>query len=128
MQGEGASTLVPNSFLGIDSHSSQSASIHTPPWSASSIMSCGSDCTSYWKAPHVLTSEAFPLSLFLSLKMRPRFSSSSFPTSFLDLRVMMSSGFILQICTTMPLSLRWRFGVINGQVSLAWSITIHMQK
>ena len=54
------------------------------------------------------------------LKMRSRSSSSSFANSSLDLTVATSCGLILQICLIMTLSLRCRFVLVNGQVSLAW--------
>ena len=43
----------------------------------------------------------------------------------------MSCGLTLQICLIIALSFhcrRWRFGFVNGQVSLAWSITLHTQQ
>ena len=58
-------------------------------------------------------------SLF-SLKMRSR--SSSFASSSLDLTMTTSSVLILQICLIMALSLRCRFILVSGQVSLAWRI------
>ena len=58
----------------------------------------------------------------LSLKMRSRFSSSSFASNSLDLTLATSSGLILQICLIMALSLRCkrcRFFLVSGQVWLA---------
>ena len=67
----------------------------------------------------------------LSLKMRSRSSSSSFSSSLLYLTVATSSGLILQTCLIMALSLHCkpcRFILVNGQVSLAWSMVLHMQE
>ena len=61
-------------------------------------------------------------------------SSSSMPccaNSSLDLVVTMSCGLTLQICLIIALSFccrRWRFGFVNGQVSLAWSIALSTQE
>ena len=51
-------------------------------------------------------------------------------SSSLDL-VVTSGGLTLQICLIIALSFRcrlWRFGFVNGQVSLAWSIALCTQK
>ena len=61
-------------------------------------------------------------------------SRSSMPSgtySSLDLVVTMSCGLTLQICLIIALSFRcrcWRFGFVNGQVSLAWSIALRTQE
>ena len=61
-------------------------------------------------------------------------SQSSMPSRTsrsLDLVVTMSSGLTLQICLIIALSFccrRWRFGFVNGQVSLAWSIALRTQE
>ena len=62
----------------------------------------------------------------LSCRMRSR---SSMPSSSLDL--MMSCGLTLQICLIIALSFccrHWRFGFVNGQVSLAWCIAHRTQE
>ena len=67
----------------------------------------------------------------LSLKMRSRSSSSSFASNSLDLTVATASGLILQICLIMALSLhckRYRFVLVSGQVSLAWSMALRTQE
>ena len=49
----------------------------------------------------------------------------------LDLVVTMSCGLTLQICLNIALSFRcrrWRFGFVNGQVLLAWSIALRTQE
>ena len=49
----------------------------------------------------------------------------------LDLVVTMSCGLTLQICLIIALSFRcrrWRFGFVNGQVSLAWSTALRTQE
>ena len=59
----------------------------------------------------------------LSFRMRSRSSMQSQASSSLDLVVTMSCGLTLQICLIIALSFRcrrWRFGFVNGQVSLAW--------
>ena len=64
----------------------------------------------------------------LSFRMRSR---ASMPSSSLDLVVTMSRGLTLQICLIIALSFRcrrWRFGFVNSQVSLAWSIALHTQE
>ena len=53
--------------------------------------------------------------------MRSRPSSSIFASNSLDLTLATSSGLILQICLIMALSLRCRFVLVSGQVSLALS-------
>ena len=63
----------------------------------------------------------------LSLKMRSRSSSCN----SLVLTVATSSGLILQICLIMALSLRckrYRFVLVSGQVSLAWSMALRTQE
>ena len=45
--------------------------------------------------------------------------------------VTMSCGLTLQICLIIALSFRcrcWRFGFVNGQISLAWSIALRTQE
>ena len=67
----------------------------------------------------------------LSLRMRSRSSNSNFASSSLDLTVATSSALILQICLIMALSLRCkccRFILVNGQVSLEWSMVLCMQE
>ena len=64
---------------------------------------------------------------FLSFRMRSRSSIPNHTSSSLDLVVTMSCGLTLQICLIIALSFRcrrWRFGFVNGQVSLAWSIAL----
>ena len=64
----------------------------------------------------------------LFFRMRSRSSMPSRASSSLDLVVTMSCGLTLQICLIIALSFRcrrWRFGFVNGQVSLAWSIALH---
>ena len=61
----------------------------------------------------------------LNAKMPSRTSSS------LDNVVTMSCGLTLQSCQIITLSFRcrcWRFGFVNGQVSLAWSIALRIQE
>ena len=65
-----------------------------------------------------------------SFRMRSRSAMPSWASSSLDLMVTMSCGMTLQICLIIALSFhcrRWRFGFINGQVSLAWSIVLCKQ-
>ena len=67
----------------------------------------------------------------LSFRMRSRSSMPSHTSSSLDLVVTMSCGLTLQICLIIALSFRcrrWRFGFVNGQVSLAWSIVLRTQE
>ena len=67
----------------------------------------------------------------LSFRMRSRSSMQSCASSSLDLVVTMSFSLTLQICLINALSFpcrHWRFGFVNGQVSLAWSIGIRMQE
>ena len=67
----------------------------------------------------------------LSFRMRSRSSMPSRTSSSLDLVVTVSCSLTLQICLIIALSFRCRlcrFGFVNGQVSLAWSITLHTQK
>ena len=70
----------------------------------------------------------------MSIPVEPSFlqneSRSSMPSS-LDLMVTMSCSLTLQICLIIALSFRcrhWRFGFVNGQVSLAWSIALHTKE
>ena len=66
-----------------------------------------------------------------SFRMRSRSSMPSRTSSSLDLVVTMSCCLTLQICLTIALSFRcrhWRFGFVNGQVSLAWSIALRTQE
>ena len=63
--------------------------------------------------------------------MRSRSSMPSRTSSSLDLVVTMIFGLTLQICLIIALSFRcrrWRFGFVNGQVSLAWSIALRTQE
>ena len=67
----------------------------------------------------------------LSFRMRSRSSMPSRTSRSLDLVVTMSCGLTLQICLIIALSFRcrrWRFGFVNGQVSLAWSIVLCTQE
>ena len=67
----------------------------------------------------------------LSFRMRSRFSMPSCTSSSLDLVVAMSCGLTWQICLVIALSFccrHWRFGFVNGQVSLAWSIALRTQE
>ena len=69
----------------------------------------------------------------LSFRMRSRSSMPSHTStcSSLDLVVTMSCGLTLQICLIIALLFRcrcWRFGFVNGQVSLAWSIAHRTQE
>ena len=67
----------------------------------------------------------------LSFRMRSRSSMPSPTSSSLDLVVTMSCGLTLQICLIIALSFhcrRWRFGFVNGHVSLAWSIAHRTQE
>ena len=67
----------------------------------------------------------------LSFRMRSRSSMPSCTSSSLDLVVTMSCGLTLQICLIIALSFRcrhWRFGFVNGQVSLVWSIALRTQE
>ena len=67
----------------------------------------------------------------LSFRMRSRSSMPSRTSRSLDLVVTMSCGLTLQICLIIALSFRcrrWRFGFVNGQVSLAWSIALRTQE
>ena len=64
----------------------------------------------------------------LSFRMRSRSSMPSRTSSSLDLVVTMSCGLI---CLIITLSFRcrcWRFGFVNGQVWLAWSIALRTQE
>ena len=67
----------------------------------------------------------------LSFRMRSRSSMPSRKSSSLDLVVTMSCDLTLQICLIIALSFRcrrWRFGFVNGQVLLAWSIALRTQE
>ena len=67
----------------------------------------------------------------LSFRMRSRSLMPSPTSSSLDLVVTMYCGLTLQICLIIALSFHcrcWRFGFVNGQVSLAWSIAFHTQE
>ena len=67
----------------------------------------------------------------LSFRMRSRFSMPSRASSSLDLMVTMSCVLMLQICLIIALSFRcrcWRFGFVNGIVSLTWSIALRTQE
>ena len=67
----------------------------------------------------------------LSFRMRSRSSMPSHTSSSLDLVVTMSCGLTWQICLVIALSFRcrcWRFGFVNGQLSLAWSIALCTQE
>ena len=63
-------------------------------------------------------------SLF-SFRMRSRSSMPSHPNSSLDLLVTLSCGLIIALSF---LCRRWRFGFVNGQVSLAWRFGLHTQE
>ena len=68
-------------------------------------------------------------SLF-SFRMRSRYSIQTCTSNSLDLVVTISCGLTLQICLIIALSIRcthWRFGFVNGQVLLAWSIVLYTQ-
>ena len=61
----------------------------------------------------------------LSFRMKSRSSIPSCASSSLDLVVTISCGLILQVSLIIALSFHcrcWRFGFVNGQVSLTWSI------
>ena len=67
----------------------------------------------------------------LSFRMRSRSSMPSRTSSSLDLVVTMYCGLILQVCLIIALSFRcrrWRFGFVNGKVSLTWSIALRRQE
>ena len=67
----------------------------------------------------------------LSFRMRSRSSMPSHTSSSLDLVMTMSCSLTLQICLIIALSFScrcWRFGFVNGQVSLAWSIALRTQE
>ena len=73
---------------------------------------------------------SIPSESFL-LQNEVRSSMPSPTSSSLDLVVTMSWGLTLQICLIIALSFRcrcWRFGFVNGQVSLAWSIALVTQE
>ena len=89
--------------------------------------------TCMWKAvltaPLELSTCPYHRSL-LSFRMRSRSSMPSYASSSLDLVVTMSWGLTLQICLIIALIFlcrRWRFGFVNDQVSLAWSIALCTQ-
>ena len=60
----------------------------------------------------------------LFFRMRSRSSMPSHASSSLELVVTVSWGLTLQTCLIIG---RWRFGFVNGQVSLAWSIAFRTQ-
>ena len=67
----------------------------------------------------------------LPFRIRSRSSMPSCASSSLDLEVTMSCGLTLQICLIIALTFhcrRWRFGFVNNQVSLAWSIALRTQE
>ena len=67
----------------------------------------------------------------LSFRMRSRSWMPSRASSSLDQMVTMFCGLTLQICLIIALSFhcrRWRFGFVNGQASLAWSIALPTQE
>ena len=67
----------------------------------------------------------------LSFSMRSRSSMPSRASSSVDLMVAVSCGLTLQICLIIALSFRcrcWRQGLVTGQVSQAWSITLRTHK
>ena len=67
----------------------------------------------------------------LSFRMRSRSSMPSCTSSSVDLVVILSCGLTLQICLIIALSFccrRWRFGFVNGQVLLEWSIALRTQE
>ena len=67
----------------------------------------------------------------LSFRMRSKSSMPGRANSSLDLVVTMSCCLTLQICLIIALSFccrHWRFGFVNGVVSLAWSIVLRTQE
>ena len=62
----------------------------------------------------------------LSFRIWSRSSMPSRTSSSLDLVVTMSCGLTMQMSDHCPVFCcrRWRFGFVNGQVSLAWSIAL----
>ena len=63
-----------------------------------------------------------------SFRMRYRSSMQTRTSNSLDLVVTMSCGLTLQICLIIALSIccrHWRFGFVNGQVLLEWSIPLY---
>ena len=77
------------------------------------------------------TSGAFHQQSLLSFRMRSRSSMPSCASSSLDLVVTMSCSLTLQFCLIIALSFHcrhWRFGFVNGQVSLVWSIELRTQE
>ena len=67
----------------------------------------------------------------LSFRIRSRSSTPSCASSSLDLMATMSCSLTLLICLIIALSFRckrWRFGVFNGHVTLAWSIALRTQE
>ena len=65
-----------------------------------------------------------------SSRMRYRSSMQTRISNSLDLVVTMSCSLTLQICLIIALSIRcrhWRFGFVNSQVLLAWSIALYTQ-
>ena len=80
----------------------------------------------HWSVSHVHT-----IGVFSPSEWGPDPQCQNATSSSLDLVVTMSCSLILQICLTIALSFRcrrWRFGFVNGQVSLAWSITLGTQE
>ena len=66
-----------------------------------------------------------------SSRMRYRSSMQTHTSNSLDLVVTMSCGLTLQICLIFAPSIRcrhWRFGFVNGQILLAWSIALCTQE
>ena len=79
---------------------------------------------------HTIPAEPYQRSL-LSFRMRSRSSMPSRARSSLDLVVTKSCDPTLQICLIIALSIYcrcWRIGFVNGQVSLAWSISLRTQE
>ena len=67
----------------------------------------------------------------LSFRMRSRSSMASGASLSVDLMLAVSCGLTLQISLIIALSFqcrRWRLGFVNGQVSLAWNITLCTQE
>ena len=71
------------------------------------------------------------IGVFSLFRMRSRSSMPSCTSRSLDLVVTMYCGLTSQICLIIALSFRcrrWRFGFVNGQVSLAWSTALRTQE
>ena len=98
-----------------------------PPWPMLSI-------NLYVKGCLDCTVGAFHMSIASESSLLQNEVRSSMPSrtsSSLDLVVTMSCGLTLHSCLIIALSFRcrrWRFGFVNGQVSLAWSIALRTQK